>query len=186
MEAKIFSPVKSDVHIYIEKEHPMFDSTISFVFHELKITQLLNSANITKRCGIPATKVLYDLFTVPFLMISTVCLFVKNQFEEAASKVVYYRFLENANYNWHKLIMSLCVRIEERLTTKTKEKSEKFFVIDDTITEITGKLVEKASYVYDHTKGKSVLGFQKLVLGLFTADRLIPVSSKICISVMTS
>jgi len=55
-------------------------------------------------------------------------------------------------------------------------------VIDDTITEISGKLVEKASYVYDHTKGKSVLGFQKLVLGLFSADRFIPVISKICIS----
>ena len=186
MEAKIFSPVKSDVHIYIEKEHSMFDSTISTVFHDLKIKKLLRKANITKRCGIPTTNVVYDLFTVPFLMINTVCLFVRNQFEEAAGKDVYYRFLDNANYNWHKFIMSLSVIIEGKLTTQTKttkkEKSEKFFVIDDTINEISGKLVEKASYVYDHTQGKCVLGFQKLVLGLFSADRFIPVISKICIS----
>jgi hypothetical protein len=119
-------------------------------------------------------------------MINTVCLFVRNQFEEAAGKDVYYRFLDNANYNWHKFIMSLSVIIEGKLTTQTKttkkEKSEKFFVIDDTINEISGKLVEKASYVYDHTQGKCVLGFQKLVLGLFSADRFIPVISKICIS----
>jgi hypothetical protein len=186
MEAKNFSPVKSDVHIYIEKEHSMFDSTISTVFHDLKIKKLLRKANIIKRCGIPTTNVVYDLFTVPFLMINTVCLFVRNQFEEAAGKDVYYRFLDNANYNWHKFIMSLSVIIEGKLTTQTKttkeENSEKFFVIDDTINEISGKLVEKASYVYDHTQGKCVLGFQKLVLGLFSADRFIPVISKICIS----
>jgi len=105
MEAKTFSPIKSDVHIYIEKEHSMFDSTISTVFHDLKIKQLLSKANITKRCGIPTTNVVYDLFTVPFLMINTVCLFVRNQFEEAASKDVYYRFLDNANYNWHKFMV---------------------------------------------------------------------------------
>jgi len=187
MEAKIFSPVKSDVHIYIEKEHSMFDSTISSVFHDLKIKQLLSKANITKRCGIDTTNVVYDLFTVPFLMINTVCLFVRNQFEEAASKDVYYRFLDNANYNWHKFIIGLSGIVEGKLTTQMKtdgqeEKSEKFFVIDDTITEITGKLVEKASYIYDHTKGRCVLGFQKLVLGLFSTDRFIPVISKICIS----
>ena len=68
MEAKIFSPIKSDVHIYIEKEHSMFDSTISSVFNELKVKQLLSKANITKRCGINTTNVVYDLFTVPFLM----------------------------------------------------------------------------------------------------------------------
>jgi len=183
MEAKNFSPVKSDVHIYIEKETSMFDSTISTVFHDLKIKQLLSKANITNDVGINTTNVVYDLFSVPFLMISTVCLFVRNQFEEAASKDVYYHFLDNANYNWHKFILNLSGIIEEKLTRQAKtnekeEKSEKFFVIDDTINEISGKLVEKASYVYDHTKGKSILGFQKLVLGLFSADRFIPVISK--------
>lgn len=147
----------------------------------------MSKANITKRCGINTTNVVYDLFTVPFLMISTVCLFVRNQFEEAASKDVYYRFLENANYNWHKFIIDLSGIIEGKLTKQTKttdkqEKTDKFFVIDDTITGVSGKRVEKASYIYDHTKGKSVLGFQKLVLGLFSVDRFIPVISKICIS----
>jgi hypothetical protein len=122
MEAKNFSPVKSDVHIYIEKEHSMFDSIICAVFHDLKIKQLLSKVNITKRCGITTTKVVYNLFTVPFLMISTVCLFVRNQFEEAASKDVYYRFLDNANYNWHQFILSLSGIIEGKLTTQTRRK----------------------------------------------------------------
>jgi len=67
------------------------------------------------------------LFSVPFLMISTVCLFVRNQFEEAAGKDVYYRFLNNANYNWHKFIIGLSVIIERNLTmqVQTTERQEK-------------------------------------------------------------
>ena len=47
------------------------------------------------------------------------------------------------------LVMSLSGTIVGKLTTQTKttekeDKSEKFFVIDDTINEISGKLVEKA------------------------------------------
>lgn len=182
MEANDFSPVKSDVHIFIEKEQSMFDSTISEVFHDLKISQLLNRANIKKRCGISTIKVVYDLFHVPFLMLTTICLFVRNQFDEVVGKDVYYRFLENANYNWHLFILSLSKRIENKVSVETTCKEKKVFVVDDTITELSGKMVEGASYIYDHTIGKSVLGFQKLVIGLFTTDRFIPISEKVCIS----
>jgi hypothetical protein len=182
MEAISFSPVKSDVHIFIEKEQSMFDSTISKVFHDLKIVQLLNRANIIKRCGISPNRIIYDLFHIPFLMLTTVCMFVRNQFEEAISKDVYYRFLENANYNWHLFILYLSKRIENKVSAKTQEKEKKFFIVDDTITQVTGKLVESASYVYDHTLGKCVLGFKKLVIGIFSADRFIPIREKICVS----
>lgn len=182
MEAIDFSPVKSDVHIFIEKEQSMFDSTISEVFYDLKISQLLNRANIKKRCGISTIKVVYDLFHVPFLMLTTICLFVRNQFDEVVGKDVYYRFLENANYNWHLFNLSLSKRIENKISAEISCKEKKLFVVDDTITELSGKMVEGASYVYDHTIGKSVLGFQKLVIGLFSTDRFIPISEKVCIS----
>ena len=182
MEANKFTPLKSDVHIFIEKEQSMFDSTISEVFHDLKISQLLNKANIKKRCGISTTKVVYDLFHIPFLMLTTICLFVRNQFDEAVGKDVYYRFLENANYNWQLFILNLSKRIENKISAKTPSKEKKLFVVDDTITGISGKMVEGASYIYDHTIGKSVLGFQKLVIGLFSTDRFIPISEKICVS----
>jgi len=101
MEAGNFIPVESDVNIYMKKELFMLDSTIAQVFKELKINSLLRKANIQKRCGVSVDKVVYDLFHVPFLMLATVFIFVRNQFEEAVSKNVFYRFLENANYNWH-------------------------------------------------------------------------------------
>lgn len=182
MEAKEFSPIKSDVHIFLEQKQPMFDTTISKVFKELKISKLLHNANIEKRTGTSTEKVLYDLFHIPFLMLNTVCLFVRNQFEETVSKNVYYRFLENAKYNWCMFILNLSCIIEKKVSDASNETTEKTFVVDDTITEITGRMVEGASYIFDHTKGKSVLGFQKLVLGVFCADKFLPINEKICIS----
>lgn len=52
----------------------------------------------------------------------------------------------------------------------------------DTITQVSGKLVESASYIFDHTIGKTVLGFQKLVLGTFDGSQFIPISSHNCAS----
>ena len=71
------------------KELFMFDSTIAKVFKELKINSLLRKANIQKRCGISVDKVVYNLFHIPFLMLTKVFLFVRNQFEEAVTKNVF-------------------------------------------------------------------------------------------------
>ena len=182
MEAESFIPVESDVNIYMNKELFMLDSTIAQVFKELKINSLLRKANIQKRCGVPVDKVVYDLFHVPFLMLATVFIFVRNQFEEAVSKNVFYRFLENANYNWHLFTLNLSYHIDKSIGSKSDMATEKFFILDDTITEVSGKLIESASYIYDHTIGRSVLGFQKLVLGIYTTDRFIPVGQRICVS----
>jgi DDE superfamily endonuclease len=160
----------------------MFDSTIAKVFKELKMHSLLNRSNIQKRCGVSVDKVVYDLFHVPFLMFTTVFLFVRNQFEEAVSKNVFYRFLENANYNWHLFSLNLSYQVDKNMGAESNHTTEKFFVLDDTITKVSGKLIESASYIFDHTIGRSVLGFQKLVLGIYTSDRFIPVGQRICVS----
>lgn len=182
MEAENFIPVESDVDIYMKKELYMFDSTIAKIFKELKINSLLKKANIQKRCGISVDKVVYDFFHIPFLMLTTVFLFVRNQFEQAESKNVYYRFLENANYNWHSFVLSLSGQIDKRMCKESERTEEKFFVLDDTIIKVSGKLIEYASYIFDHTIGRGVLGFQKLVLGVYVSDRFIPVSQRICAS----
>ena len=138
MEAENFIPVESDVNIYMKKELFMFDSTIANVFKELKINSLLRKANIQKRCGISVDKVVYDLFHIPFLMFTTVFLFVRNQFEEAISKNVYYRFLENANYNWHLFVLNLSCQIDKNMGPYSGTASEKFFVLVDTNINVTG------------------------------------------------
>ncbi len=56
----------------------------------------------------------------------------------------------------------------------------RIFVVDDSFVRITGKLVESVSYIYDHVSGKSNLGFQKLVLGIFDGERFLPISNHSC------
>ncbi|MCH7733396.1 MAG: transposase [Candidatus Marinimicrobia bacterium] len=186
-------PVESDVNQYLHQDRFMFDNDVSDLFKKFRIKSLLNYANIKKRTGHPTNRIVYDLFFIPFLMFSNVFLFVRAQYENAqANKNRFYRLLENAEYNWCSFILNLSYRVNQAMHVEPKEiarSDEKstnhgteFFVVDDTITSVSGKLIELTSYVYDHVKGKSVLGFQKLVLGLFNGSHFIPISKHICTS----
>jgi len=173
-------PVESDVNQFLSKERSLLDNDISELFKEFKLSRLLKNCNIKKRCGHSVPRIVYDLFFVPFLLLSTVHLFVHTQYEKAASaKNRYYRLLENAKFNWRLFVMKLSKTAHQKINSSVPI-DELFYVLDDTITEVSGKLVEGASYLYDHVSGKSVLGFQKLVLGLFNGAQFIPISQRFC------
>lgn len=173
-------PVDSDVNQFLSKERDLLDNDISELFKEFKLSRLLKNCNIKKRCGHSVPRIVYDLFFVPFLLLSNVYLFVHTQYEKAASaKNRYYRLLENAQFNWRLFVMKLSHTAHQKINSSVPI-DELFYVLDDTITEVSGKLVEEASYIYDHVSGKSVLGFQKLVLGLFNGAQFIPISQRFC------
>ncbi len=171
-------PVASDVQQYIENPKIILDNDLALAFKELRISSLLNSAKIKKRTGHCVNRIVYDLILIPFLMLGSVHLFVRAQYEKTSSdKNRFYRLLEQANYNWRRFILNLSYRIHDRISMPDQEH---FLVLDDTTCEVKGKLVEMASYVYDHTKKKSILGFQKLVLGIFDGHHLLPIGERIC------
>ena len=173
------TPIESDVKCLINQDLFCFDSDISTVFKELKISNLLNRSKINKRCGHSVTQILFDLCVIPFLMFTNVFIFARNQFDESKiGKSTYYRFLENAKYNWSYFIFWLSVKVSSKM--QTISGATNYFVLDDTIKEVTGKGVEGASYLYDHTQGKSILGFQKLVLGYFNGAHFVPIIQKFC------
>jgi len=172
--------VESDVNKFMDQELFALDSDLSIAFRELKVESLLNRSKIKKRSGRSAFIMVFDLCTIPFLMFSTVFIFARNQFDEIRSgKSSYYRFLENARYNWSFFIFWLSVYLDGKM--QTVSNTEKYFALDDTINEVTGKLTEEASYFYDHSQGKTVLGYQKLVLGMFNGSQFIPINQKYCI-----
>lgn len=172
-------PVESDVNHFLSKERVLLDSDIADLFKEFKISGLLRECNIKKRCGHSVPRIVYDLFFIPFLLLSNVYLFVHTQYEKAASvKNRYYRLLENAKFNWRLFVMKISQKAHQNINGSVPI-DELFYVLDDTITEVSGKLVEDASYHYDHVSGKSVLGFQKLVLGIFNGSQFIPISQRL-------
>ncbi len=175
-----FLSVESDVNQFMDQELFALDSDFSSAFKELKIGSLLKRSKISKRNGRSAYLMVFDLCTIPFLMFNNVFIFTRNQFDGVKSGVSsYYRFLNNAKYKWSFFIFWLAVHIVGKMQTVSNIGN--FFVLDDTINEVTGKLAEEASYLYDHTQGKSVLCYQKLVLGLFNGSHFIPINQKYCV-----
>jgi len=173
-------PVESDVNQFLSKQRALLDTDISDLFKEFNLSRLLKNCNIKKRCGHSVVRIVYDLFFVPFLLLSNVYLFVHTQYEKAASaKNRYYRLLENAKFNWRLFVMKISKTVHQSINNSIPS-AELFYVLDDTITEVSGKLVEGASYLYDHVSGKSVLGLQKLVLGIFNGSQFIPISQRLC------
>lgn len=101
-------PVESDVNRYLHKDQFMFDNDIADLFDKFHINALLKQCGIKKRTGQPADRLVFDLIFVPFLMLSTVFIFVRTQFENVTpSKNQYYRLLENACYNWGSFILNV-------------------------------------------------------------------------------
>ena len=174
-------PVESDVQKYLKDSRIILDNDVATAFKELRLSALLRSGNIKKRTGHCVNRIVFDLLLIPFLMFSNVYLFVRAQYEKANSdKNRFYRLLENANYNWRRLQMNLSYRVHQRIVNESPH--QQFFVVDETTVEVKGKLIEMVSYVYDQTLGKSVLGFQKLVLGIFDGYHFIPIGQRICTS----
>ncbi len=183
-------PVSSDVDQFLSTEKSMLDTDIVDLFKQFNIASLLRGVDIKKRAGHAPIKLLFDLFLIPFLMISTVHLFVRNQIEAAAgdtgsgqtkSKNAYYRFLENPNFDWSRFQRNVSFKVYQAIKDEQPEKKkgeEEFYVIDDTVVEVSGKLIELVSYIYDHVQNKSVLGFCKLALGIFNGQQIIPISER--------
>ena len=137
-------PIKSDVQKYLDDGQLILDNDVAIAFKELRIASLLDAGRIKKRTGHCVNRIVFDLFLIPFLMFSNVCFFVRAQYEKAASnKNRFYRFLENGNYNWRQFQLNLAYRVH-RKTTKALP-SEIFFVLDETIIGVRGKLIEMAS-----------------------------------------
>ena len=112
-------PIDSDVKQYLDKELSMFDTHIADMFKELKLSSLLKSCNIKKRTGHSVDKIIFDLFMIPFLLMSNVFLFVQSQYEEAsAEKNRFYRFLGNANYNWRLFLSCISFQIHEKIRSE--------------------------------------------------------------------
>jgi len=100
-------------------------------------------------------------------------MFIRNVYEKTTlSSSSLYRLMSNHRYNWRRFQLKVARRILLKLEPdKTQKKNPVFFVLDDTVRKAEGKLIEKVSYIFDHTIGRSVLGFDVLILGLFNGEQ---------------
>jgi len=165
----VMKKFKGEIENYLRKQHNNFDSKINSVFQRLCVKTCLSGSRIVKKSGVPTYQILFILIMAPFLHMKTINSYyrriLKKQFK--TGKDAYYRFKEKS-YSWRTFLNQFNKRIFSSIQLEKTQKTETFFVVDDTLIQKLGKMIENVSYVYDHNTGKSVLGFCTVVLGLFT------------------
>ncbi len=141
----------------------------------LNIKTTLNQVNIRKKDGYHASHLLFILSLLPLLKIPTIRSFCLKQWHHwsAAQKDAFYRFQRNPS-RWRSFMYAVVVKISEKLRFETHPLKERCFVIDDTPIHKRGRKLENVSFIYDHSLGRTFLGYCIVTLGLFTGENFYP------------
>ncbi len=92
-------------------------------------------------------------------------------------KNCYYRMMTRTSMDWRRLLLHLAVRFQCVLQKEHAECKDKprCYILDDTTLEKSGVAMEHISRVFDHVRGKCVLGFKLLVLAFFDGKSTLPI-----------
>ena len=83
----------------------------------------------------------------------------------SCQKDMFYRFMEQDNIDWRKLVYLVSIRLLNRISSrKDSKESLQSLIIDDTDLPKTGFKTEMIGRIYSHVLHKSVLGFKGLFL----------------------
>lgn len=165
----------------IEHNESNRKSYFSSEFKALKIGKLLSRCNISRGSqGFSALYLFGFFIELVFHNKNLYRLLNSSRNTSLASKNTYYRFLNDASFNWYKFIMLLAADIITFFTSLTSEKRVKTFVLDDSIySRDRSKRVELLSNVYDHVSHSHIKGFTMLTLGWTDGFSFVPVSFRL-------
>ena len=92
-------------------------------------------------------------------------------------KNCYYRLLERKSMNWRMLLMAMAVRFYAILRKEEIATTEglRCLILDDTTIEKSGIHMEGISRVFDHVKGRCVLGYKLLLCAYTDGKSTLPV-----------
>ena len=166
---------KGEIENYLRNGQNNFEVKIDRAFCSLKIRTWLCKSNIIKREGYPASEIMLILFMLPLLRIRSVNSFCNKKWHQwsSARKDTFYRFKTRA-FRWRSLLYKIMIEISNQLRFGQQAVGDRYFIIDDTVLPKRGKLMDNVSYIYDHTVGRSVLGFCVVSLGFFTGTGYYP------------
>lgn len=171
------------------KENPCHELNMSFIaaIKELDISTLLFRCGIRKDSrrsrgeSSDEKRTAFEIFQFLLLMVFQGCnlyryLGSKKQ-DIACSKSTYHRFLSNEHYNWKRFITLLAAKVTVFFDTLTNHSRFKALVLDDSVIDRNrSKVVELLAFVFDHVIGRSVRGFNLLMLGWTDGFSFIPVA----------
>jgi hypothetical protein len=149
---------------------------IKELFAVLHIQSHLTGAGIRKHEGASARQLLFVLTNLAFLHIKTVHDLLRRPLNSLfkAQKDAFYRF-KKAEWSWGPFYRRFLAYLGRRLKW-TQTARENCLILDTSALPKRGKRLENLSFVYDHSQGKTVKGYEILTLGLLTPRNFYPVS----------
>ena len=150
------------------------DLRINKLFRVLRIRSHLTAAGIRKWDGYAPNHLLFVLVNLVFLHINSVHDLMKRSVVTfyQARKDTFYRF-KNGSWSWRPFYWRFIRHLGNRLSW-SKTKQDNCFIIDSSVLAKRGKSMEHVSFVYDHSQGKAVNGYELVTLGLITPTNFYP------------
>lgn len=132
-----------------------------------------------KKKGYLSEDIVSMLIMLPLFSVSTVNSLLYSVFSSVfcAAKDTYYRFKNNADTNWRKILLNFAKRSKMLAVKHATElqNTVKCFIVDDTDLEKTGATFEGISRIYNHVTRKSILGFKCLALVFWDGKGINPI-----------
>jgi len=162
---------KGEIETYLSKEKNIFESRMDRVFRMLSIQTNLNQANIRKKDGYHALHLLFIVSLLTLLKIPTIHSFCRKQWYHwcVARKDAFYRFKRNPS-RWRSVLYAIIHTISEKIGFAQYPLKERYFVIDDSPIPKRGRHLENVSFLYDHSIGRTFLGYGIVSPRLFTGE----------------
>lgn len=130
---------------------------------------ILRSFNNVKKRGYKFKELLPILILLPFVNCSNVCSLFHSGYHHLVEfqRDTLYALKNNPQINWRKLLYLFVKRfnlLSERKGDGVVSNNQ-CLIVDDTVLSKTGKSIEEARWVHDHTTGGYTWGFKMLCLG---------------------
>ena len=152
-----------------------FTSSEKGILKTISLFQMLNLSDIKfgikdfNQASYKKGEIFLVLLLYPLFSVKNVHMAMKNRLSGYidAHKDVYYRFKNNADINWRRILNTINRRIFREI--KNSEHSDsilpKCLIIDDTDLEKTGLRIEQIGKIWSHVSHRRILGFKGLFLG---------------------
>ena len=167
---------QGQIETALKKFRADLELRIKELFAGLHIQSHLTGAGIRKGEGFSPRHLLFVLTNLPFLHLKTVHDLLQRPLHRLflAQKDTFYRF-KKAEWSWGPFYRRFLAHLGRRLHW-SRTARENCLILDTSVLPKRGKKLENLTFVYDHSQGKTVKGYEILTLGLLTPDNFYPVN----------
>jgi hypothetical protein len=143
----------------------------------LKLGKLHAIFQSVKQKGISSLSLLNILICFPFIDTQNVHRFIGSKWHCFANygKDAYYRLKKNPKINWRNFLFGVVKQMLLKVSQSDSENTVRALIFDDTPIAKTGHKIEGVSRVWNHVIGRSILGYQLLVMGYYDGVLFIPI-----------